>query len=292
LHNRKKIPNFAANYFQMMTNELTKTLERVKGIPAAYTFVTGHRGRAIDLLLRTFCTPFADDVLTTSFTCNDFLELAEVNHVSVKTIDLDANFQLSADMVLSACNEHTRMLWLSMPNMLTGNNNMVREELDRLMKTFHGIVVVDETLADYSRQRPLRYELPKYPRLVVLDVPGLIFSQPANIALLRKLQTLYEYEGKTLETLPDPFDTDRRVRLCVQERNRMMDAFRELPLCQRVYASDADFFLVSMQQSDRIADYLRQRGISIEVLPLPGILRIPVGTRNENNEMVGALRQL
>ena len=276
----------------MITNELTKTLERVKGIPADYTVVAGHTLRAIDLVFRIFCKPFADNVVATSLTSPDFQQLADVNHVEYRTAALDDNLQLTADTLLAACNARTRLVWLSMPNAVTSNNNMVREELVRLLDKFTGMVVVDERLSDYARQRPLRFELPKFPRLIVLDSPGLLFSQPANIGRLRLLEALYEYDGETLSALPDPFDLDRRVRLCMQERTRLMQAFRELPFCERVYDADADFFVVSLTNAPRIVAYLQQRGITLDTLPLPGAVRIPVGTRSENNELVGALRQL
>lgn len=274
----------------MITNELTKTLERQKGIPVAYTFVAGQPLRAIDLLYRTFCTPFADNVVANELTRSDFRRMAEVNHVDYREAPLNADFYLDAEALLKVCDDKTRLVWLCMPNPVTGNNNMVREELARFMDAFDGMTVVDESLSDYARQRPLRYELPKHPRLIVLDKPGLLFAQPAVIGRLQELGDIYDYEGEV--TLPDPFDLDRHVRLLMQERTRLMDAFRELSFCEHVYASEADFFVVRMSHTKEVVDYLRQRSISISTLPDPTLLRIPIGTRADNNELVGALRQL
>ena len=276
----------------MITNELTKRLERQKGIPAAYTFVAGQSLRAIDLLYRTFCTPFSDNVVTTELTRSDYRRLAEVNHVEYREAPLDADFQLTAEQLMKVCNNRTRLVWLCMPNVVTGNTTMVREELTRFMEKYAGLVVVDESLSDYARTRPLRYELPKHPRLIVLDAPGLLFAQPDIIRRLQALGDLYDYEGDLLAAIPDPYDLERRVRLLMQERTRLMDAFRELPHCERVYASEADFFVVRMSDACRIVDYLRQRSINISTLPDPSLLRIPIGSRTDNNELVGALRQL
>ena len=276
----------------MITNELTKTLERQKGIPAAYTFVTGHRMRAIDLLYRIFCTPFADNVVAPEPACDDYRQLADVNHIAYLEAPLDSEFRLTADALLKACNAKTRLVWLSLPSSVTGNNNMVRAEVEQLLGRFTGIVVADETFSDYARLRSLRFELPKYPRLIVLDAPGLLFAQPTVVERLAKLAYLYDYEGDLLSALPDPFDLERRVRLCVQERTRLMEAFRELPLCEHVFASESDFFLVRMRDADTIVAYLAQRGISISRLPQHNVLIIPIGTRSENNELVGALRQM
>lgn len=276
----------------MITNELKKRLERQKGIPAAYTYVAGQPLRAIDLLYRTFCTPFSDNVVATELTRSDYRRMAEVNHVEYREVPLDNDFLLTAEALRKVCDDKTRLVWLCMPNVVTGNNNMVREELIGFMKSFAGMVVVDESLSDYARQRPLRYELPQHPRLIVLDAPGLLFAQPDIIGRLQTLADLYDYEGDLVSALPDPFDLDRRVQLLMQERTRLINAFRELPLCEHVYASDADFFVVRMAHASAVVDYLRQRSITISTLPDPSLLRIPIGSRTENNELVGALRQI
>lgn len=275
-----------------MTNELTKTLERVKGIPAPYTFVADTTLRAIDLLVRTFCMPTTDEMVAIEPTRSDYRFAADINHVAYREACVDDDFQITAEGLLKVCTAQTRLIWLSAPNAVTGNYNMVREEFNLLAERFNGLIVVDESLVDFSRQRPLRFELPKYKKLVILSDPGLIFTAPENIARLRRLESLYEFRGTTIDALPDPFDLERTVRLTTQERARLMDAFRLLPQCERVYASDADFFLVRMRNAGDIVAYLAQRGISISHLPQHNVLIIPVGTRSENNELMGLLRQM
>jgi histidinol-phosphate aminotransferase len=74
-----------------------------------------------------------------------------------------------------------------------------------------------------------------------------------------------------------------------------MEAFSQLPICDKVYPTNANFFLAKVTDAQRIYDYLVSQGIIVRnrtrVQLCNNCLRITIGTRNENNELIGALRQ-
>ena len=75
----------------------------------------------------------------------------------------------------------------------------------------------------------------------------------------------------------------------------MMGAFRQLPVCREVFPSDANFFLARVTDAQAIYDYLVQQGIIVRnrnrVKLCQECLRITVGTRAENTELLSALRK-
>ena len=75
----------------------------------------------------------------------------------------------------------------------------------------------------------------------------------------------------------------------------MVDAFALLPICEKVYPTDANFFLAKMTDAQKIYDYLVDQGIIIRnrnrVQLCKDCLRITIGTKTENNELLAALRQ-
>ena len=75
----------------------------------------------------------------------------------------------------------------------------------------------------------------------------------------------------------------------------MMDAFALLPICLKVYPSDANFFLAKMTDAPKIYNYLVDRGIIVRnryrVQLCENCLRITIGTKSENSELIAALRQ-
>ena len=110
---------------------------------------------------------------------------------------------------------------------------------------------------------------------------------PYNINLLT--------QERALEALKNPFEVDKWVRMLKQERNRLIEAFRLLPICLKVYPTDANFFLAKMDNAQEIYDYLVDRGIIVRnrtrIQLCHNCLRITVGTKTENNELLAALRQ-
>ena len=74
-----------------------------------------------------------------------------------------------------------------------------------------------------------------------------------------------------------------------------MQSFLELPICETVYKTDANFFLAKMTDAKAIYDYLVDKGIIVRnrnrIQLCANCLRITIGTRTENNELLSALRQ-
>ena len=95
--------------------------------------------------------------------------------------------------------------------------------------------------------------------------------------------------------LKDPFEVDKTVKILLQERTRLMQSFLELPICEKIYPTDANFFLARMTDATRIYDYLVEQGIIVRnrsrIQLCDNCLRITIGTRTENNELLSALRQ-
>jgi histidinol-phosphate aminotransferase len=81
----------------------------------------------------------------------------------------------------------------------------------------------------------------------------------------------------------------------MDERQTLVQAFSQLPICKKVYPTDANFFLAKMTDASRIYRYLVERGIIVrnrtKVHLCKGCLRITIGTKRENTELIGALRR-
>ncbi len=296
-------------YPDPLQEELKKKIEEVKGIPAEYTFLGNGSDEAIDLPYRIFCRPGVDNVVAIEPTYGMYRVCADINDVEYRPVLLDEQFQLQADRLLAACDENTKIIWICSPNNPTGNS-LNRDEIVRVLNGFEGIVIVDEAYSDFSRERPLRYELPKYPNLIVLNTMskawasaairlGMAFASKEIIGLMNKVKYPYNVNQLTqqqaMRVLDDRFDVERWVNMILQERGRMVEAFAQLPICERVYPTDANFFLARVTDAQGIYDYLVEQGIIVRnrhrVKLCKNCLRITIGTRSENNELFGALRQ-
>ena len=289
--------------------ELKAVLSKVKGVPAENIFLGNGSDEPIDLVYRCFCEPGVDNVVAIEPTYGMYKVCADINNTEYRPVLLDEQYQITADKLLAATDEHTKLIWLCSPNNPTGNS-LHREEILKVIESFEGLVIVDEAYSDFSSQKPLRTELSKHPNLIVLNTMskawgcaairlGMAFASEEIISIFNKVKYPYNVnlltQEQALQALKDPFEVDKWVKILIEERSRMIDAFKLLPICEKVFPTDANFFLAQMTDAVKIYNYLVDRGIIVRnrhrVQLCQNCLRITIGTKTENGELIAALRQ-
>ena len=289
--------------------ELKAAISRIKGVPADNIFLGNGSDEAIDLPYRCFCEPGIDNVVAIEPTYGMYKVCADINNVEYRPVLLDEQYQITAGKLLAATDQHTKLIWICSPNNPTGNN-LYREEIVKVIEAFEGIVIVDEAYGDFSAQKPLRTELAKYPNLIVLNTMskawgcaairlGMAFASKEIIGIYNKVKYPYNVNQLTqeqaLQALKDPFEVDKWVKILLEERSRMIDAFKLLPTCEKVFPTDANFFLAKMTDAVKIYNYLVDKGIIVRnrhrVQLCQNCLRVTIGTKTENGELIAALRQ-
>ena len=296
-------------YPDPLQRDLKDVLSKVKGVPVENIFLGNGSDEAIDLPYRIFCEPGRDNVVSLAPTYGMYQVCADINNIECRQVLLDEHFQFHAADVLVACDEHTKIIWLCSPNNPTGNS-LDRDEMLKVVEGFQGIVIIDEAYIDFAQQQSMRQELPTHPNLIIMQTMskawgcaairlGMAFASKEIIDIYNKVKYPYNVnmltQQQAMDALKDPFEVDKWVKMLLAERNRMMQAFQDLPICKTVFPSDANFFLARMTDAQAIYDYLVERGIIVRnrtrVQLCQNSLRITIGTRSENNELLSALRQ-
>ena len=297
-------------YPDPLQREVKAALSKVKGVPADMIFLGNGSDEAIDLAYRVFCQPGRDNVVAIAPTYGMYKVCADINDVEYREVLLDeSTFQFSADCLLAACDVHTKLIWICSPNNPTGNS-LSRDEMLKVIESFEGIVIVDEAYIDFSQQPSLCRELPAHPNLIVMQTMskawgsaairlGMAFASKEIIHIYNKVKYPYNVnmltQQQALEALKDPFEVDKWVKILLAERSRMIQAFNELPICQQVFKTDANFFLARVTDANAIYNYLVDKGVIVRnrnrITLCKDCLRITIGTRSENNELLSALRQ-
>ncbi|MBR7126917.1 MAG: histidinol-phosphate transaminase [Prevotella sp.] len=296
-------------YPDPLQTDLKARIAKIKGVDASRIFLGNGSDEAIDLVYRVFCEPGSDNVVAIEPTYGMYKVCADINNVEYRKVLLDEHYQLSAAKLLAACDENTKVVWLCSPNNPTGNN-LDRSEIETVVKETQCIVVIDEAYADFSENRSFRKDLALYPNLIVLNTfskawgcaalrLGMAFASAEIIELFNKVKYPYNINLLTQEQadkiLDRRFEVEDWVRLLLQERAKVMKAFAELPICKKVYPSDANFFLALVTDAQAVYDYLVEKGIIVRnrtrVELCNNCLRITIGTKSENIELLSALRQ-
>ena len=296
-------------YPDPLQEDLKKEIAKVKGVPAEHIFLGNGSDEAIDLIYRIFCEPRVDNVVAIAPTYGMYEVCADINDVEYRPVLLDEDFQLDADKLLEACATHTKVIWICSPNNPTGNL-LERQQIEKVLTTFQGIVVIDEAYSDFAQERPFRYELANYPNIIVLNTfskawacaairLGMAFASNDIISLFNKVKYPYNVnlltQEKAIEILHSPSKIQQWLSIITTERAHLLPAIGELPICQHIYPTDSNFFLVRVTDADDIYRYLVERGIIVRnrnrVALCGNCLRVTVGTPQENCELLSALRQ-
>ena len=290
--------------------EVKKTLARLKGVAPERIFLGNGSDEAIDLAFRAFCEPRVDNVVAIEPTYGMYLVAAEINDVEYRKVLLDGHFQFKAEQMLAAADEHTKLMFLCSPNNPTGND-LSHAEIEKLLKGFDGLVIVDEAYMDFSDEPSFLERLDEFPNLVVLQTfskawgcaairLGMAFASEDVIALFNKIKYPYNVNQLTqqqaLEMLRRHYEKQRWVEMLKQERDRLEGEFATLPCVRKVFPSNANFFLVRVTDAPRIYNHLVGEGIIVRnrhtVTLCGNCLRITVGTTAENETLLEALRKL
>ncbi len=273
-------------------------------------FIGNGSDEAIDLLFRIFCEPRTDNILICPPTYGMYEVSAEINDVSIKKVNLTDNFQLDLSAIENAVDAQTKLLFVCSPNNPTGNS-FAREEILNLAKDFGGIVVVDEAYIHFSDAKSLMSEINNFPNLVVLQTfskawglaglrVGLAFANAEIIELFNKVKPPYNIseiaQNAVLDALQNADEVKTTIEKIITEREKLVADLRDFDFVEKIYPTDANFVLVRTTDALKIYNFLLAEKIVVRnrnnVELCGGCLRITVGTPEENENLMRALRKV
>ena len=295
-------------YPDPLQKDVKKRIAFLKKVRSEQIFLGNGSDEAIDLLFRVFCNPGKDNVVAIAPTYGMYEVCANVNDVEYRKVLLDDEFQITADRLLEAVDDYTKIIFLCSPNNPTGNN-LQRTEIVKLLEKFEGLVFLDEAYSDFSDEPSFLSQLDTYPNLVILQTfskawgcaairLGMAFASEQIINLLNKVKYPYNVnmltQKEALQMLERHYRVDEWISSVLGERNRVIAEFSTLPCCEHVYPTNANFFLTRVTDAKKIYQYLVTKGIIVRnrtnVVLCRHCLRITIGTRPENDMLLEALR--
>lgn len=298
-------------YPEVRPRKLQQSLAVRFGCSPERLLVTRGSSEAIDLLIRTFCRAGMDSVLTTSPTFSMYRHYAELQgarFVEVPTLAAE-DFAIDVDAMLAACDDSTRLLFLCSPNNPTGTT-LPRDHLEKLLqaRSDRSAVVVDEAYVEFSKGPSAASLLDSYPNLFVLRTLskalgfagvrcGAVLGPADVIRMLGAVQAPYALATPVVECVEDALQderlalAERSVAAIVEERDRLMRAIGKLDFVRKIWPSDANFFLIEVDDAAGVLRVCREEKILLRHFGgiLESCIRISVGSSEENDRLLRAL---
>lgn len=287
--------------------QLRNKLASIKGVAPEHIFIGNGSDECIDVLFRCFSEPGESNTIICPPTYGMYQVSAQINDITLLEAPLLPDYQLNLAHIEQLVNPQTRIIWICSPNNPTGNL-MQLEDIETILNNFSGLVVVDEAYINFARQRSLITLLPDYPNLVVLQTLskawglaglriGMAFASEEIVEIMNKVKPPYNIsqpaQQLAIKALEEVGQVNDMITLLVDMREALAAVFRQMPMVEAVYPSDANFLLVKIQQAHQVYEFLLDKGIVVRdrsrVELCDNCLRITVGTEQENTLLVDAL---
>lgn len=285
-------------------------LSKIKDIPKENIFLGNGSDEAIDVLFRAFCEPKTDDAIICPPTYGMYEVSANINDIKVIKVPLiPETFQLNVPAILESITNHTKLIFVCCPNNPTGNG-VKWVDIQKLLTSFNGIVVVDEAYIDFANYGSIIPEIKNYSNLVILQTfskgwgmaglrVGMAFASTQIINIFNKIKPPYNInilsQKLVLEALGNKTQVDIWVKEIKSEREKLREELIKLAFIIKVYPSDANFILVKTNDPLGVYNYLTSAKIIIrdrsKVTLCEGCLRITIGTAEENKLVLNLLKQ-
>lgn len=287
--------------------KLKRRIAEIKGVDVQNIFVGNGSDEAIDLCFRIFCNPGLDNAIAIAPSYGMYSTCAAVNDVEMREVLLNDDFSLPVERLLDAADNNSKLLFICSPNNPTGNV-FPREEIERILQEFDGMVVLDEAYIDFADEPGMLRSLENWPNLIILQTlskawgmaglrAGLAFASDYVMQLFAQVKYPYNINVATLSAVEKLLKAgvDDRVKLIKEQRAFMEQKLSGMECVWRVYPSQANFLLVQVDNAADLYNYLLGEGIIVRDrsrMPLcDNTLRITVGTPQENVRLLRAIAE-
>jgi histidinol-phosphate aminotransferase len=308
--NESPFDNGINRYPDNKHTELKKVVSNIKNVNINQVIFGNGTDEILDLIVRVFCNPSEDKIITLPPTYGMYDVIAKTNKVENIEIPLKSDFSIDKNKILKSYSTSTKVLFLCSPNNPTGNS-FDTNNLTDLIKSFKGIVVVDEAYIDFSSKQSLISLIEDNNNLIITQTMskaygmagirlGMGFSNEKIINYLNKIKPPYNInvltERKALEELNKIDEIEKNISIVLNQRNLLVSCLEKLDFVKKIYKSDANFLLVKVDNADLRYNQLLEKGIVVRNRsnqPLcQNCLRITIGTKNENTCLIKMLNEL
>lgn len=263
-------------------------------------------------IIRTFLCD-EDEVLTTEAAFIGFQVLARSRGITYRTVPY-RNWHYDLAALAENINEHTKIIYLANPNNPTGTI-FTKQEFDAFYKRVpeRVLIILDEAYFEYARGNPgypdsMQY---RYDNVITLrtfsKIYGLAgirigygFAHGDLIGNLLKVKLPFEpstlAQAAGIGALRDKEFLHRSLELNARGLAFLSTALRELDM--NVVSSEANFVMV-VRESENDVNFIFQELLKLGVIVrplkafgLPNCIRITIGTDEENQILLDALRKI
>ncbi len=276
------------------------------GVAQEQILVTRGSDEGIDLLLRVFCNAGQDAIIECApcfgmYRIAATIQAAKIFGVPRNVDDLRINF----DALCAAIENETaaKLVFLTSPNNPTGDL-IAQSELDRVLRACgqKKLLVLDEAYIEFCDSESAARLLDQWPNLVVLRTLskawgaaglrcGSVLASEEIIGLLRRVMAPYPLTAPAISAALTITAEDSQQAQSVMlaeiasEKRALIDALQTLGWIEKVWAGEANFVLMRVDDAPGLVTFCAEKGIRIRDFSqqdlLDNCVRLSIGSPEE-----------
>ena len=267
---------------------------------------------AIDIIMRTFCIPYKDEILISPPTFDMYKFFANANSIKTNEMPLceSEDFCIDINKLIKNFNDKTKIIFISSPNNPTGTivSNTDIEYLLKKVKN-KAIVVLDEAYIEFSEFKTMTAKINTYENLIILRTLskayalagvrcGAIIANSEISEFIKKILPPFCFATPTIELIKNSIipeninNAKTQINLIKKEKERVSKELNKTTIVNKVFQSEGNFLLVKFNDINKLKSTLENTNIIIGFLKYPSLskfARITIGTRDENDALLNLL---
>ena len=308
--NENPFDNGVNRYPDPQQRNLKAVLGEQKGVSVDNILLGNGSDEVLDLIFRAFCEPNKDNIISLPPTYGMYKVLSGINTVENREMLLTKDFELNVEGILGAVDDNSKIIFICSPNNPTGNS-FDEMAILRLLNEIAGMIVIDEAYIDFSVKKSWLKRLSEFPNLIITQTLskaygmagirlGLCFASQEIITILNKIKPPYNVNELTqkaaLEQILKIDILHKEVSEIVSQKSNLLKLLGEVDYIEKIYASDANFVLVKVDNANKRYNQLLTKGVVVRnrtTQPLcENTLRFTIGTKEENEKLIRILKEL
>ena len=287
--------------------KLKQKLAAAKNVNVQNVFVGNGSDEVIDLAFRIFCNPESDKALLFTPTYGMYQVCADINNVQTIKVPLTDQFQIDKEALGPFLSDRSvKMIFICSPNNPTGNL-MKRMDIEHILSSFNGIVVIDEAYIDFAPSDSCLDLIKKYDNLIISQTfskafglagirVGVAYSNPKIIDYYNKIKPPYNVselnQSAALDALNKMETMKNNVEVLLKERNRVEEELKAMVGITQIHPSDANFLLVEFTDASEMYEFLINQQVIVRNRStlVANCLRITIGSPEENDILLKAIK--
>ncbi|XRX42542.1 MAG: histidinol-phosphate transaminase [Buchnera aphidicola (Eriosoma harunire)] len=300
-------------YPEFQSYELINKYSDYVGCLPEQILVTRGADEGIDLLMRVFCEPGVDAIISCPPTYDMYNVCAAITGVKNKICNMGSDWNINVSLILSNIDK-VKLIYLCHPNNPTGN----LLQLNDIKSILNGVgssvlVVIDEAYIEFALNYSVVSWISEFPNLIVLRTLsksfglagircGFTIAHSSVIQMLSKVIAPYPLSTPVIDIALCALNTNNiqlmkdRVDILMENKYWLINKLNNISIVERVFLSFTNYILVKFISCDSVFNYLIQQGVVLrnqnKKLHLTGCIRITIGTREECEYLIKLLQKI